>query len=306
MRGVVIMKNIFKWIGIMLGSLVGLILVVGAVLYLMGNARLNKTYDFPPSNIVVPTDAASIEYGKHRAETLCEGCHGPNLDGIEKWFNAGPLGTVDSANLTSGDGGIGREFKTDQDYVNAIRHGIDPEGLPLFMPAVASTSHLSDEDLGAIIAYVKSVPPVNHITNGHQFKPLAKILLAAGKLGKLPVEAVSHDIHVAAPARAVSVEYGGYLVDTNDCRVCHGPQLNGGPFPDPTITLISPNLTPGGEPGLWTEEQFLNTIRTGTTPSGHQLSEHMPWKSYKLMTDDELKAIFMYLQSVPKLEQYKE
>jgi len=299
------MKKVFKWIGIVLGSLVGLIVVAGVVLNLMGNARLNKKYDFPASNIAIPADAASIEYGKHRAETLCEGCHGPDLSGIEKWFNAGPLGTVDSANLTSGNGGAGQEYKTDQDYVNAIRHGIDPEGLPIFMPAVASTSHLSDEDLGAIIAYVKSVPPVDHKTNGHQFTPLARILLAAGKLGKLPVEAVSHDIHVTAPARGVSVEYGGYLVETNDCRVCHGPQLNGGPYPDPTITLISPNLTPGGEVGLWTEEQFINTLRTGTAPSGHQLGEHMPWKTYKLMTDDELKAIFMYLHSIPKLEQYK-
>ena len=299
------MKKVFKWIGIVLGSLVGLIVVVGVVFNLIGNARLNKKYDFPASNITIPTDAASIEYGKHRAETLCEGCHGPDLSGIEKWFNAGPLGTVDSANLTSGDGGVGQEYKTDQDYVNAIRHGIDPEGLPIFMPAVASTSHLSDEDLGAIIAYVKSVPPVDHMTNGHQFTPLARILLAAGKLGKLPVEAVSHDIHVTAPARGVSVEYGGYLVETNDCRVCHGPQLNGGPYPDPTITLISPNLTPGGEVGSWTEEQFINTLRTGTAPSGHQLGEHMPWKTYKLMTDDELKAIFMYLHSIPKLEQYK-
>jgi mono/diheme cytochrome c family protein len=305
-KGAAIMKNVFKWIVIVLGSLVGLIVVAGLVLYLMGNARFKKTYAFPPSNITIPTDAASIEYGKHRAETLCEGCHGADLSGIEKWFNAGPIGTVDSANLTSGDGGIGQEFKTDQDYINAIRHGIDPEGLPLFMPAVVSTSHLSDEDLGAIIAYVKSAPPVDHKMNGHQFKPLAKILLAVGKLGKLPVEAVSHELHVTAPARGVTVEYGGYLVDTNDCRVCHGPQLNGGPFPDPTITLISPNLTPGGELGSWTEEQFINTLRTGTTPSGHLFSDHMPWKTYKLMTDDELKAIRLYLQSLPKLEQYVE
>jgi len=299
------MKKIFKWIGIVLGSLIGLLLVIGIVLVLMGNARLNKKYSFAPSNITIPTDAASIAYGKHRAETLCEGCHGTDLSGIEKWFNAGPLGTVDSANLTAGDGGVGQEFKTDQDYVNAIRHGIDPEGKPIFMPAVVSTSNLSDEDLGAIIAYVKSVPPVDHKTNGHQFTPLAKIMLAAGVLGKLPAESVSHELHVTAPARGVTAEYGSYLVNTNDCHVCHGPNLNGGPYPDPTIKLISPNLTPGGEPGLWTEDQFLNTIRTGKTPSGHELNpDHMPWQSYRNLTDDELKAIFMYLQSLPKLEQY--
>ncbi len=301
------MKNVFKWIGIVLGSLIGLLFVAGLVLFLVGNGRLNKKYDFSPSNIAIPTDAASIEYGRHRAETLCQGCHGEDLSGIVDWFSAGPLGTIDSANLTSGEGGVGREFTSDEDYVRAIRHGVDPEGKPIFMPAVISGAHLSDEDLGAIIAYVKSVPPVDRVTTGKHFTPLAKIMLAAGMLGKLPVEAVSHDVHVTAPERAVSVEYGEYLVNTNDCRVCHGPQLNGGPYPDPTIQKISPNLTPGGEPGLWTEAQFVNTVRTGTTPGGHDLNpDLMPWKDYKLMTDDELKAIYMYLQSIPKLEQYAE
>ena len=122
------MKKVFKWIGIVFGSLVGLIVITAGVLAFMGNARLNKTYDFPPSNIVIPTDAASIEKGKHWAEALCEGCHTANLSGKTDWFNAGPLGTIDSANLTSGESGVGQEYKSDEDYVRAIRHGIDPEG----------------------------------------------------------------------------------------------------------------------------------------------------------------------------------
>lgn len=296
------MKKVFKWIG----TLLGLVLVAGVVLYLIGNARINKTYEFPPSGITIPTDAESIAYGKHRAETLCEGCHGKDLSGMENWFSAGPLGTVDSANLTSGEGGFGQEAASDEDYVNAIRHGVDPEGKPIFMPAVVAGSYLSDKDLGAIIAYVKSVPPVDHKLDGQKFTPLAKIMLAVGVIEKLPVETVSHKTQVTAPVPAVSVEYGEYLVNTHDCRVCHGPQLNGGPFPDPTITLISPNLTPGGELGFWTEEEFVETIRTGVTPSGHKFNEHMPWEQFKLLTDDEIKAIFVYLQSIPKLEQYTE
>ena len=299
------MKKVIKWIGIVLGSLLGLILIVAAVLYFIGNSRLNKTYDFPPSNIVIPTDAESIAYGKHRSETLCQGCHGPDMSGIENWFSAGPLGTVDSANLTSGEGGFGREATSDEDYVRAIRHGIDPEGKPIFMPAVVSTAYLSDEDLGAIIAYVKSIPPVDHITNGHNFTPLSKILLVVGVLPPLPVETVSHEVHVTAPARGVTVEYGEYMVNSNDCRICHGPQLNGGPFPDPTVKFISPNLTPGGEVAFWTEEQFIATIRSGVTPSGHALNpDRMPWKDYRFMSDDELKAIYLYLVSLTKLPQY--
>lgn len=301
------MKKVIKWIGLALGALIGIALVAGGVLFLMGNARLNKTYDFPPSNIAIPTDAASIANGKHRAETLCEGCHGKDLGGLDNWFNAGAIGTIDSANLTTGEGGVGREYTSDEDFVRAIRHGIDPEGKPIFMTAVLATSNLSDEDLGAIIAYIKTVPPVDHVHQERYFTPLARILLAAGMLGDLPVETVSHEVQVSAPSSGMTPEYGKYLVDTHDCRVCHGVDLNGGPFPDPTITKISPNLTPGGELAAWGEADFMNALRTGKTPAGHDLNpEFMPWEIYKNFTDDELKAIFLYLQSVPKLPQYTE
>src|SRR3990172_3646274 len=127
------MKKIFKWIGIVLGSLVGLILITALTLFLIGSARLNKTYDFPPSNLPIPTDAAGIARGQHIAETLCEGCHGADLSGISNWFAAGPLGTIDTANLTSGLGGVGQTY-TDEDFVRAIRHEIDSKGKPTVMP----------------------------------------------------------------------------------------------------------------------------------------------------------------------------
>jgi mono/diheme cytochrome c family protein len=301
------MKKVLKWIGIVLGSLLVLLLAAGGILFLMGNSRFNKTYDFPSSSITLPTDEASIEFGRHRAESLCEGCHGKDLSGIENWFSAGPLGTIDSANLTSGEGGVGKEYSSDEDFVRAIRHGIDPEGKPIFMPAVTSTSILSDEDLGAIIAYVKTVPPVDHRTNGQNFTALAKILYVLGVLPQMPVETVSHETHVTAPKAGVSAEYGEYMVNTNDCHLCHGPALNGGPYPDPTIIKISPNLTPGGELAFWTEEQFINTIRNGITPSGQELDPAlMPWKEYRHFYDDELKAIWLYLRSVSSLPQYTE
>ena len=147
------MKKALRIVGLVMGSLLGILLVAGVVLYLIGNARLNKVYDFPASNITVPEDAASIENGKHRAETLCQGCHGEDLGGIDNWFSAGPLGTIDSANLTAGEGGIGAEFTT-EDYVRAIRHGIGRDGKSIFMTAVLATQYLTDEDLGAIVGYL--------------------------------------------------------------------------------------------------------------------------------------------------------
>jgi len=298
------MKNAFKWIGIVLGSLIRLVLLAGVVLYLMGMSRLNKIYTIGPTNLTLPTDEASLALGKHRAEVLCQGCHGEDLGGIQGWFDAPSIGSFDSINLTSGEGGIGGEF-TMEDYVRAIRHGVDREGKPIFMTAVVSTAYLSDEDLAAIIAYLKTVPPVDRQTAESYFTPLARVMFGAGLLGKLPAETVSHAAHVTAPAPGVSAEFGEYLVNTNDCRICHGPELNGDKFPDPTVQKISPNLTPGGELGFWTEEQFIHTLRTGVTPGGHVLDlKVMPWNYYSRFTDEELKAIWLYLQSLPKLSQY--
>ncbi len=295
------MKKIFKWIGIVLGTLIGLVLVVAATLFFKGSARLNKVYDIPADNIVIPTDAASLEHGKHLTEILCTHCHSKDLSG-KTWFSFPPAGTVDSANLTSGEGGIARDF-TDADYVNAIRHGIGPDGKPIFMPSVAAFQNMSNEDLGAVIAYLKTVPAVDHITNGKQFTPVAKILIGVGVI-PLPVESVSHASNVTAPTPGVTTEYGEYLVMTGGCQDCHAQNLAGGPYPQPGVSIIVPNITPGGEPGMWTEEQFFATMHTGVTPGGHELNpEYMPWPQIGLSTDDELKAIWLYLQSLPKLEQ---
>jgi hypothetical protein len=50
--------------------------------------------------------------------------------------------------------------------------------------------------------------------------------------------------------------------------------------------------------GGWTAEQFLTALHTGMTPSGRQLTEAMPWMVYGTMTDDDLTAIYNYLQTL--------
>ena len=127
-------------------------------------------------------------------------------------------------------------------------------------------------------------------------------------LNMMPPVAVDQIDHTASHANAlepgVTVEYGEYLASTT-CIECHGAQLNGIPFGPPGNQTPTPNLTPGGEMAFWSEEDFIATLRTGMTPSGHQLKESMPWKYFGQMTDDELKALWMYLQSLPSLAQGK-
>jgi mono/diheme cytochrome c family protein len=66
------------------------------------------------------------------------------------------------------------------------------------------------------------------------------------------------------------------------------------------------NLTPDPETGLgsWTEEQFIRTIRTGRhlgIPSGRPILPPMPWQAYAQMTDEDLNALWAYLQTVPAI-----
>ena len=295
------MKKVLKWIGIVLGSLLGLIILAALALVLRGNLIVNQVYSPPADNISIPTDAASLARGKHLVDMTCRGCHTPDLGGQAGWMDVAPLATIDSVNLTSGQGGIGQTF-SDADYVRAIRHAVDPQGHGTLMVSVSAFQHFSDADLGDIVAYLRTAPPVDRTSRPKQFRPLGYILLALGKL-PWPASIATHTTNISAPAEAPNAEYGKYFVDSTGCRDCHAENLNGGPYPQPGVTFTVPNLTPGGEVKSWTEAQFAQSIRTGITPSGRQLGDLMPWKDFKSASDLELQAVFTYLQSLPPLPQ---
>lgn len=297
--------KILKWIGIVLGGLLGLLVLVGLVLYALGSARLNKTFDVQPEAIVVPSDQESIARGQHLVEalTFCKGCHGEDLSG-DKFEDEPMIATFYAPNLTSGQGGVGATY-SDADYVRAIRHGVDPEGRGLLIMHSNIYHNLSEGDLGAIIAYLKTVPPVDNQLPEPQLKPLGKILVALGvfdseALPLIPAEVIDQTAPFAEmPPQGETGEYGDYLVSITLCHMCHGPDLAGG-HPLDTGMPAGPSLTPGGELGAWSEADFVQTIRTGVTPTGHELNpEFMPWDVYSNMTDEEIGAIWQYLQSLP-------
>ena len=295
------MRTILKWIGIVVGGLVALIIVVVGGMILSTTYRLNRTYGVQVEPITIPTDAASLAIGEHWAEMHCKQCHGEDLSG-GPFFEDPDLGYVDTPNLTSGKGGIGATM-SDANWVRAIRHGIKHDGTSVFIMPSDGFYYLSDADLGGIIAYVKSVPPVDRETRPRSLAPFAKVLYALGAFGDLLyAETIPHDApRPNAPPVSVTVEYGEYLVNAHGCWACHGEQLNGHQPSEPGAPF-APNLTPGGELIGWQEEDFFTALRSGVTPSGHQLTDSMPWKGLGKMTDDELKAVWLYLQSQPKLE----
>src|SRR5690242_13950682 len=99
------MKKFFKWLGIVLGSLLVLLAIVLFALAVRGNSMLSKTYDIQVENVVIPTDAEAIARGEHWVQAECIGCHGEDLSG-GPFFDA-PFGYFDAINLTSGEGGVG-------------------------------------------------------------------------------------------------------------------------------------------------------------------------------------------------------
>jgi len=144
-----------RWIGIGFLTLIGLLLIALVAVYLISNSRMSKTYQITAEPITIPSDAASIERGKHLATSIgqCVDCHGDNLAGKE-FLNAPGIIRAYSANLTSGEGGAGKTF-SDADWVRALRHGVGADGKPLLIMPAQGFNALSAEDLGALIAYLK-------------------------------------------------------------------------------------------------------------------------------------------------------
>jgi mono/diheme cytochrome c family protein len=300
-------RKILKWIGIVLGSLIGMLVLVFVVLYVTGTVRWNKLhgkYEVPVETISIPTNQASIARGEHIATIrICKECHTENWSGQSD--SVPGLITLSIPNLTAGAGGVGAT-NTDEDWVRAIRHGVGHDGRGLALMPSGVFYYLSDEDLGALIAYLKSLPAVDNELPRTDLGPLGRVMLT---LGQLPPEIVPNVIVIdhdgprpVAPKPGVTVEYGKYLAST--CTLCHGVNLNGGTIRT-DAEYLAPNLTMGGEMRFWSEEDFMRTLRTGVTPSGNQLKDVMPWKYFGQMTDDELKAVWMYLQSLPPLPQGK-
>ena len=267
-----------------------LILVVGI------NSPRNRTYRPPEDKIVVPTDAASIARGKHLVEAVavCTICHGDDLAG-KLAFEDAFLGRGYTANLTSGRGGVGQTY-SDADWIRSIRYGVRPDGRGIiFMPS-DYFNRISDADLGAIIAYLRSLRPVDNERTAVEINLPARLLIDLGVFGDV-VRAARIDFHASRPAPPS--DPGAYLVALGGCTFCHGPHLTGGQGPEPGAPG-GPDLTSTGPLSRWSLAEFVATMRTGITPEGHAIApKYMPWLGYRNMTDEELRQIWERLRSLP-------
>jgi mono/diheme cytochrome c family protein len=295
------MRAILKWVGVVVGVIVGLLILITLVLYGRGQMRLNKKYVISVQTIVIPDDAESLSEGKRIFQYRgCEACHGEQLQGLVYLDNPA-IGQVVTPNLTTGHGGISTQ-RTDEDLVRSIKHGVRPDGTPLlFMPST-EFYYLSNKDLGSVLAYIRSKPPVDNLMPSSALSFAGFVVMNITKsITFIPAEIIPHNEKPPfAPESGITAEYGEYL--SISCKVCHGLTLSGGEIPGfPVEWPATSNLTPGKGSRLpaWGEGGFIEIIHFGVKHGRAINSNYMPWKSYRHMTDDELRAVYMYLMSLP-------
>ncbi|MCB0126038.1 MAG: c-type cytochrome [Caldilineaceae bacterium] len=294
-------KKILKWTGITLGALVGLIIAAVVAIYVISTVRLNKTYDVPGTALTIPTDAAAIAEGQRQFSTRgCVDCHGP--DGAGKMVvDDALIGTVMASNLTAGPGGIASQYVEGADWERAIRQGVGADGKPLVIMPSHEFYPINDGDLANLVAFIQALPAVDHETTPIAVGPLGRILHVTGLVAVVPAEVIDHNApRPQTIAKAATKEYGEYLAQS--CTGCHGKTLSGGPVPGvPSDGPFPRNLTPDVATGLgtWQEADFVRTLRTGVRPDGSTLAAAMPWQAFSAMTDEELSALWLYLQSMP-------
>jgi mono/diheme cytochrome c family protein len=297
------MKKVLKWIGIVIGLLLGLVVLIVAGLSIYANTQFKPTYrDRPLYPITADTSPAGVERGKYLMEDaiLCtEACHtpeaGPPLSGGFEELNQGPISvTFARPNLTP-DKETGLGNWTDAEIARAIREGVDKDGVGLMVMPAYSFHYLSDQDVAAMIGYLRSLDPVSNAIPPFKANMVAKIMNALGVFGPGSVTEPITTAQVTPPQG--TAEHGKYMVKIGGCEDCHKPNLAGGPLPfaEPGQPP-SANLTPAGELVGWTVEDFIKAVTEGIKPDGSSLREPMP--HYK-MTNADLADIFTYLQTVP-------
>jgi cytochrome c553 len=293
--------KILKWLGIGVASLAALAVVLVLALFLRGRSKAASAPEIAVRSVAPRSDSVALARGRHIATAIagCEMCHGgPSLAGAT-FPTPAVFVSMAAPNLTRGQGGVGAEYAL-TDWDRAIRHGVGKDGRSLLIMPSEAYNHLSDADFAALAAYLQSVPARDTAFNPRKIGVLGGALIGAGAV-PLIRELIAHDSVGARPEVAVgaTAEYGRYLADVAGCRTCHGANLAGvqpsgnGPPPGPSLVAFAAGRS---------VDDFRRTLRTGRTPTGGGRAlnpEFMPWPIYARMTDDELQAIWLYLQSVP-------
>lgn len=251
---------------------------------------------------IVLAEEDTVARGRALADTICIECHSPRVQGDPYQLDQtklyagggeypGPWGVVYARNTTP-DRETGIGAWTDEEIKRAIRDGIGRDGTKLLIMPWEIFRGLADEDINAMVVYLRTVPPVRNKVSDDKIGPLpfppqvvAGMIESIPPLRGTPPPTGTRDLFYLlsaygpssvppalpgfkAPQGKDSVERGAYLAkNLLGCTVCHAPNLAGGTEP-----FFARNVTPDVETGigLWTKEDIVKSLREGLRPTGLQ------------------------------------
>ena len=248
--------------------------------------------------VAVPGDAVSLERGRYLFSSRgCADCHGAGgsgrrfVDGGDSLQLAGPA-------IARGDGTVTARYNV-VDWVRAVRHGVKPDGTPLRVMPSEDYNRLTDADLGALVAYVQSLPPVPAQAATIVLPLPARVLYGFGQLPDA-ADKIDHSLPPQQPVpEGVTLEHGKYVA--NMCLGCHGPALAGGRIPGgPPDWPAAADLRPGARAmAVYPDAAALVALfRSGKRPDGSAV-QVMPFESLRHMSDTDVRALHLYLKSLP-------
>lgn len=301
-------------------ALLTLIVVAVAGIAIFVASRQHLVFDAPYPRIAASTDSAVVARGHYLVRTVvnCAQCHGDTtrraamvngeyvaLSGGFQWVI--PPGTIYARNITP-DPETGIGSFPDSAVARALRNGVGHDGRAL-LPFM-ELQGLADDDLAAVVSYLRSQPPVRNMVPMHRYSLLGKVIKATVLAN--PVSAAETP-PMQAP-RGATVENGRYLAEhVALCWACHternpatgqlvGPRYGGSKSfeepADPGHLWAPPNITSDpttGRLAAMTEDEFVTRFRAGRLLPGSP----MPWQGFSRMDEDDLRAIHRYLKTVP-------
>ena len=274
-----------------------LVAIVLAVAALLANSarKLERVVSVKVTPLAFTEGAAATERGKYLYLSRgCAECHGD--DGAGRVFIDHPNGLfARGANLTLGAGSAVLNYN-ESDWVRTIRHGVKPNGRPVFVMPSEDYNRFTDTDLAALVSHLRSLPP--HDAPGALIRlPLvARLAHGAGVL-KDAAEKIDHTRAPSQPVPAgASVEHGRYVAQA--CVGCHGLQLRGGRIPGAPPDWPPAADLKGAEGALLrypSVEAFKTLLRSGVRPDGTPANGAMPRNKH--MNDTDLEALYTFLKS---------
>jgi mono/diheme cytochrome c family protein len=246
--------------------------------------------------LALPTGAGVIERGRYLYESRgCADCHGATGGG-RSFVDQGPV-RLAGPDITAG--GATRAY-AGADWVRAVRHGVAPGGRPLRVMPSEDYNRMSDADLGALVAYVKQLPPQQGAAAVIELPLPARVLYGYSALTDA-ADRIDHSLPPQAPVpEGATVEHGRYVAQM--CIGCHGPGFSGGRIPGaPPDWAAAANITPdaSGVMGRYPDSaRFAAMMRSGKRPDGSTITV-MPFEALAKMNDTDLEAMRLFLATLP-------